>query len=161
MPTPTENRTLNINKNRLLGGFLIEWENMKFSVNTKGFTDIIDITDEVSKAVKESGVKEGICLTSCPGSTIGITTIEYEEGALEDLKRVLDKIVPMTKDYEHCRKWGDCNGYAHIRSALIKPFLAIPVENGKLLLGSWQQIAFLDFDNRPRHREITVKIIGK
>ncbi len=134
---------------------------MKFSVNTKGFTDIIDITDEVSKAVEESGVKEGICLISCPGSTVGITTIEYEEGALEDLKRVLDKIVPMTKDYEHCKKWGDCNGYAHIRSALIKPFLTIPVENGKLLLGSWQQVAFLDFDNKPRHREITVKIIGK
>ena len=134
---------------------------MRFPITTKGFTDIIDITDEVSKAVKESGVKEGICLVSCPGSTVGITTIEYEEGALKDLKRVLDKIVPMTKDYEHCKKWGDCNGYAHIRSALIKPFLAIPVEDGKLLLGSWQQIAFLDFDNRPRHREITVKIIGK
>ncbi len=134
---------------------------MKFSVDTKGFTDVIDITNEVSKAVKESGVKEGICLISCPGSTVGITTIEYEEGALEDLKRVLNKIVPMTKDYEHCKKWGDCNGYAHIRSALIKPFLAIPVENRKLLLGSWQQVAFLDFDNKPRHREITVKIIGK
>lgn len=134
---------------------------MEFSLSTKGFTDIIDITDKVSEAVKKSGVRDGICLISCPGSTTGFTTIEYEEGALSDLKKVLDKIAPMSKDYEHCKKWGDCNGYAHIRSALLKPFLAVPVENGGLLLGTWQQIAFLDFDNRPRKREIAVKVIGK
>jgi len=132
---------------------------MKFSISTKDFTDIIDITKEVSKAVGQSKIKNGICLVSCPGSTCGITTIEYEEGAITDLKRVLDKLVPATKDYEHCKKWGDCNGYSHIRSALIKPFLSVPVENGELLLGTWQQIVFLDFDNRARQREITVKII--
>ena len=131
---------------------------MKFSLNTKGFTDIIDITGKVSEAVKESGVEEGICLVSCPGSTCGFTTIEYEEGAVEDLKRVLDKLIPMSKDYEHCKKWGDCNGYAHIRSALVRPFLALPVEKGKPLLGTWQQVVFLDFDNRERKREITVKV---
>lgn len=134
---------------------------MKFSLETKGFTDIIDITDKASEAVKESGIEEGICLISCPGSTCGFTTIEYEEGAVEDLKRVLDKLVPANKDYEHCKKWGDCNGYAHIRSALINPFLSLPVEEGKPLLGTWQQIVFLDFDNRPRKRELSIKIISK
>jgi len=87
--------------------------------------------------------------------------MEYEEGLIEDLKRILEKIAPLSEDYEHCKKWGDCNGYAHIRSALIKPFLAVAIEEGKLVLGQWQQITFLDFDNRPREREITVKLIGK
>ena len=133
---------------------------MKFTISTKGFTDIIDITDKVSKIVRDSKVKEGICLISSPGSTAGITTIEYEEGLIEDLKRTLEKIAPMNTDYEHCKKWGDCNGYAHIRSALLKPFLAVPIENGKLVLGQWQNIVFLDFDNRPREREIIVKIVS-
>lgn len=133
---------------------------MKFSVSTKGFTDIINITGEVSRAVKDSKIKDGICLISSPGSTCGITTIEYESGLIEDLKRILDRIAPMDKDYEHCKKWGDCNGYAHIRSALLKPFLAVPIEDGSLILGTWQQITFLDFDNRPREREILVKVIS-
>lgn len=132
---------------------------MRFSLHTRGFTDIIDITDKVSEIVTKTKVKDGICLISCPGSTCGITTMEYESGLIEDLKRILEKIAPMSKDYEHCKKWGDCNGYAHVRSTLLKPFLAVPVENEKLLLGTWQQIIFLDFDNRPRQRTINVKII--
>jgi len=132
-----------------------------FVLETKGFTDIINITDKVSEQVKQSKIKEGICLIACLGSTSGITTIEYESGAISDLKRILDDIIPMSKDYEHCKKWGDCNGYAHIRSALINPFLSVPVEDGKLILGAWQQIAFLDFDNKSRKREIKVKVIGK
>ena len=134
---------------------------MRFSIKTKGFNDVIDITSQVSREVEKSKVKDGLCLVSSPGSTCGITTIEYEDGLIEDLKRILEKIAPMSKDYEHYKKWGDCNGYAHIRSALIKPFLAIPVENGRLVLGQWQNIALLDFDNRPREREIMVKIVGK
>ncbi|UZE93426.1 MAG: secondary thiamine-phosphate synthase enzyme YjbQ [Candidatus Nealsonbacteria bacterium] len=133
---------------------------MRFSISTKGFTDIIDITSKVSEFVKKSGVKEGICLISCPGSTCGITTIEYESGLIEDLKRVLEKIAPMSKDYEHCKKWGDCNGYAHIRSALMKPFLAVSIEEGKLVLGTWQNLVFIDFDNRPRERKVIIKIIA-
>ena len=132
---------------------------MKFSISTKGFNDIIDITDDVAQIVEKSKIKDGICLIFCPGSTCGITTIEYESGLVEDLKRVLEKLIPMSKDYEHCKKWGDCNGYAHIRSALLKPFLVVPIEGGKLLLGTWQQIAFIDFDNKSRNREISVKII--
>lgn len=132
---------------------------MKFKITTKGFNDIIDITDNVARIVEISKIKDGICLIFCPGSTCGITTIEYESGLIEDLKRVLEKLIPMSKDYEHCKKWGDCNGYAHIRSAFLKPSLVVPIEEGKLLLGIWQQIAFIDFDNRPRNREISVKII--
>jgi len=133
---------------------------MTFTVKTKGFTDIIDITGEVQEQLRKDGVEDGICLVSCSGSTCGITTIEYEDGLIEDLKRVLDKLVPVNEDYEHCKKWGDCNGYAHIRSALMKPFLAVPVKSGKLVLGTWQQIIFVDFDNQPRQREIMVKIIA-
>lgn len=133
---------------------------MKFSISTKGFTDITDITDKVSEIVSKMKVKDGICLIFCPGSTCGITTLEYESGLIEDLKRALEKIAPMNTDYEHCKKWGDCNGFSHVRSALLKPFLAVPIENGKLVLGTWQNIAFLDFDNRPRKREIIVKIIS-
>jgi len=132
---------------------------MRFSIKTNGFNDIIDITDRVSKAVKESKVKDGICLISCPGSTCGITTIEYESGLIEDLKKALEIVAPMNENYEHCKKWGDCNGFSHVRSALLKPFLAVPIEDGELVLGAWQNLVFLDFDNRPRNREIIVKVI--
>jgi len=133
---------------------------MKFNISTKGFNDIIDITKKAGELVKKSKIKEGICLISCPGSTCGFTAIEYEAGVVEDLKRAFEKMAPMSSDYEHCKKWGDCNGYAHIRSALVGPFIALPVENGKLALGTWQQIVFIDFDNKPRQREISIKVAG-
>ncbi len=132
---------------------------MKFNIFTKGFTDIIDITPQVLKAVKESRVKDGICLVFVAHSTCAVTTIEYEEGAMKDLKRALEIVAPMNENYEHCKKWGDCNGYAHIRAALMKPCLTVPIENEKLILGQWQQIVLVDFDNRPREREIIVKVI--
>jgi secondary thiamine-phosphate synthase enzyme len=134
---------------------------MRFSIKTKGFIDIIDITDKVQEIVKKSKVEDGICVIFCPGSTGAITTIEFEDGAIADLKRILDEIAPMGDHYEHCKKWGDCNGYAHIRSALLKPSLSVPIESGELILGTWQQLVFIDFDNRPRKREIIVKIVGK
>jgi len=133
---------------------------MKFNLKTKGFNDIINITSQVSEVVKNSKTKEGICLVFVAHSTCAITTIEYEEGAIKDLKRALEVVAPMNKDYEHCKKWGDCNGYAHIRAALMKPGLSIPVENGNLVLGTWQQIVLVDFDNRPREREVIVKIVS-
>jgi secondary thiamine-phosphate synthase enzyme len=132
---------------------------MKFRISTKGFNDIINITDRVSEIVKNSKIKEGICLVFVAHSTCAITTIEYEEGAMKDLKRALEIVAPMNTNYEHCKKWGDCNGYAHIRAALMKPCLTIPIEDGKLVLGQWQQLILIDFDNRPREREIIVKII--
>lgn len=132
---------------------------MRFCLSTKGFTDIINITPRLSEIVAKSGVKAGICVVSSAGSTCGITTIEYEEGVIKDLKEVFEKIAPRNKDYEHCKKWGDCNGYAHVRSALLPPFLTIPIEDGELTLGTWQSIVFIDFDNRPREREMLVQVM--
>jgi len=131
---------------------------MEFTIKTKGFSDMIDITDRVQELVEKSKVVDGICLIFCPSSTSAITAMEYESGAISDLKKVLEKVAPMNENYEHCKKWGDCNGYAHIRSALLKPSFAIPIENGRLALGTWQQIVFIDFDNKARERKIIVKI---
>jgi secondary thiamine-phosphate synthase enzyme len=134
---------------------------MKFTISTKGFNDIINITDRASKIVRESKIKEGICLVFVAHSTCAITIIEYEEGIIKDLKRALEIIAPMNDNYEHCKKWGDCNGYAHIREALMKPCLSVPIEDGQLALGQWQQLVLVDFDNRPREREIIVKVVGR
>lgn len=133
---------------------------MKFKVSTKGTNDIIDITSKVSEAVKKSKIKNGICLISCSGSTIGLTTIEKDPNLLEDFKEFLEKIAPSNKSYHHDETWGDRNASAHIKSALIKPFLTIPIENGNLILGQWQQVVLIDFDERPREREIIIKIIS-
>lgn len=131
----------------------------RFVLTTKGFNDIIDITDKVAQAIKDSKVKEGVCLISCPGSTAGLTTIEYEPNLLADFKEFLEKLVPANQSYRHDQAWGEKNAPSHIRSALIKPFLTAPIENGKLVLGTWQQIVLIDFDTRPREREILVKVV--
>jgi secondary thiamine-phosphate synthase enzyme len=133
---------------------------MRFSLRTKGFNDIIDITNKVSEAVKKSKIKDGICLISCLGSTVGLTTIEADPNLLEDFKEFLEKLAPSNRSYRHDQTWGDNNGSAHIKSSLIKPFLTVPIENGKLILGQWQQIILIDFDNRSRQREILIKIIS-
>jgi secondary thiamine-phosphate synthase enzyme len=130
-----------------------------FSLKTQGFNQIIDITEKVNQLLKHSRVKEGTCLLFSPGSTLAFTLMEYEEGLVEDFKKMLEKIAPFKEDYEHCKKWGDCNGYAHLRSALLKPFLVLPIKDGALFLGQWQNVVLIDFDNRPREREIFVKII--
>ena len=132
---------------------------MKFSVKTKGNNDIIDITDRVSQVVEKSRIREGLCIIFCAGSTIGITTIENEPGLLQDFKEFLEKLVPSNKNYRHNKAWGEENAQSHMRSALIKPFLTVLIENGKLLLGTWQQIVLVDFDTRPRDREVIVKIM--
>ena len=132
---------------------------MKFSIQTKGRNDIVDITPQVAKEVEKAGVKEGACLISCPGSTCGITTIEYEPNLIEDFKEFLEKLAPSDKDYKHDKTWGEKNGQSHLLSALFKPFLTVPIESGKLVLGQWQQIIFCDFDSRGRERVISVKII--
>lgn len=133
---------------------------MRFRISTKGQNDIIDITSQVAEKVKESEIKDGICLISCPGSTCGITTIEYEPNLIEDFKEFLEKLAPADKDYKHDKTWGEKNGQSHLLSALFKPFLAVPIEDEKLLLGQWQNLVFLDFDSRPRDREIIIKIIA-
>ena len=131
------------------------------SINTKGFTDTIDITYEVTKIVEQSGIENGLVTIYCRGSTGTITTIEFESGVIKDLQRALEKIAPSNVPYEHDKRWGDGNGFSHVRAALMKPSLSIPLIQQKLILGTWQQIVFIDFDNRERHREIFVQIIGE
>lgn len=132
---------------------------MRFKVKTQGHADFIDITAEVQNVVTQSGIKDGVVLIFVPGSTAAITTIEYEAGVIQDLVNVLEKVAPEDFDYLHHQKWGDHNGAAHIKAALIGPDLTVPLENGELILGSWQQIVLIDFDERPRQREIIIKII--
>lgn len=131
------------------------------SINTKGFTDTIDITYEVAKIVEQSGIENGLVTIYCRGSTGTITTIEFESGVIKDLQRALEKIAPSNVPYEHDKRWGDGNGFSHVRAALMKPSLSIPLIQQKLILGTWQQIVLIDFDNRARHREIFVQIIGE
>ena len=131
---------------------------MKFGVKTKGHTDVVDITEEVRGVVNISKIKEGIALVFVPGSTAAITAIEYEDGVINDLRRVLEEIAPEDADYEHHKKWGDHNGSAHLRSAIIGPSFSVPVIHGDLSLGTWQQIVLIDFDDKPREREIIVMV---
>ncbi|MGD0279917.1 MAG: secondary thiamine-phosphate synthase enzyme YjbQ [Smithella sp.] len=130
------------------------------SIDTKGFCDIINITPKVLAIVKQSPVADGLITIFCPGSTGSITTIEYESGALQDLKEALERIAPSDISYAHDKRWEDGNGFSHVRAALMKPSLTVPILNGKLTLGTWQQIVFIDFDNRGRHRDIILQIIG-
>jgi secondary thiamine-phosphate synthase enzyme len=130
-------------------------------LNTKGDTEIIDITHKVQEAVTESKLANGIVTVFVPGSTGGITTVEYEPGLVDDLKAFFEKIAPKAAHYEHNVRWKDGNGYAHIRASLLGPSLSCPFINKKLQLGTWQQIIFIDFDNRPRSREIILQMIGE
>jgi len=130
------------------------------SINTNGFCDIINITPPVLSILKQSLITNGLITIFCPGSTGSITTIEYESGVLQDLKEALERIAPSDIPYKHDERWGDGNGFSHVRAALMKPSLTVPLVNGKLTLGTWQQIVFIDFDNRGRHREIVVQIVG-
>lgn len=132
-----------------------------FSVSTKGFCDIIDITGQVAAEAGRSGVENGSVTVFCPGSTCSVTTIEYEPGVIRDLARVIEVLVPSNVPYEHDRRWGDGNGFSHVRAALLKPSLTVPFLKKKLALGTWQQIVLVDFDNRRRSREIIVQAIGE
>jgi len=133
----------------------------KISLETRGFNDIIDITPSLRIVLKECAIKNGLLLVFVPGSTAGLTTIEYEPGLIEDVPEMLEKIAPMDSRYHHDQTWHDGNGYAHLRSALIGPSLTIPVENSQLQLGTWQQVVCIDFDNRPRHRHLHVQVQGE
>jgi secondary thiamine-phosphate synthase enzyme len=130
-------------------------------LSTKGHCDVLDITSQVEEVVGGSQIRQGIVNVSGVGSTLAVTTIEFEPGAVSDLKRALEEIAPANDDYAHNARWGDHNGYAHLRSALMGTQSTFPVRNGSVRLGTWQQIILCDFDDRPRDREITVTIIGE
>ncbi len=131
-----------------------------FVVETNGRTDILDITTQVERAVSASGIRSGIVLVFVPGSTAGLTTMEYESGAISDLKDAIARIAPEGAAYAHDARWGDGNGFSHVRAALLGPSLALPLREGALVIGTWQQIVLVDFDNRPRSRRVEVQIIG-
>lgn len=133
----------------------------ELELQTRGDADMKDITDGVARLVRSSGLKDGIVTVFCPSSTSGVTTIEYESGALSDLRRLLDEIVDPRREYRHNLRWHDGNGHSHVRSALLGPSLTVPFVGGHLTLGTWQQIIYIDFDNRPRHRKLVVQIMGE
>ena len=130
-------------------------------IHTRGQSDAHDLTRQVETIVAASGVRQGVVVVHTPSSTSALTTIEYEPGALDDLRRVLDEIVPPDREYRHNLAWGDGNGHAHVRAALLGPSLSLPIVDGKVHLGMWQQILFLDFDVHPRQREISVQVLGE
>lgn len=133
----------------------------RFRITTRGHCDVVDISGQVERVVAESGIKTGIVNVSGRGSTLGVTTLEFEPGCVADLRRALDQIAPATSDYAHNARWGDDNGYAHLRSALMGTAKSFPVIEGKLGTGTWQQIVLCDFDNRSREREVTVTVVGE
>jgi secondary thiamine-phosphate synthase enzyme len=131
-----------------------------FDLQTQGFADIRDLTPRVQDLIRTAGLEEGSVLLFVPGSTAGISTIEFESGALRDLRAAIERLAPATIAYAHDARWGDGNGFSHVRAALLKPDLEVPVAGGNLLLGTWQQIVLLDFDNRPRRRTVVCQLRG-
>jgi secondary thiamine-phosphate synthase enzyme len=130
-------------------------------VSTRGRADVIDITAQVEQVIRQSGIQRGIVNVSGTGSTLGVTTLEYESGCVADLRRALDQIAPPNDDYAHNARWGDHNGYSHLRSALVGTAKSYPVDGNGLRLGTWQQIVLCDFDDRARHREVVVTVVGE
>jgi len=133
----------------------------KISLETRGECDIVDITPQVEKQVVETNINSGVATLFVAGSTAGITTIEFEPGLISDFKRMWEQIVPKSIPYDHDRRWGDGNGYSHIRASLLGASLVVPISDRRLTLGTWQQIVLVDFDNRPRSRQILVQIMGE
>lgn len=134
---------------------------ININVNTNGNADILDITEQVSRVVSESLLSNGVATIFSPSSTSGLTTIEYESGCLSDLKRLFDEIIDPARHYAHNARWGDGNGHSHVRAALLGASFSVPFVNSRLTLGTWQQIIFVDFDNRSRQRELVVQLIGE
>ena len=132
----------------------------QFQVNTNGFNDILDITPQVSGILQDSGLKEGSILVFVPGATAGITSIEYEPGLLKDYPEFFEKIAPSNVDYEHDKTWHDGNGFSHVRAALQGASFTVPFADSRLLLGTWQQIILVDFDNKGRDRVVIVQLTG-
>lgn len=130
-------------------------------LSTKGFTDIIDVTSRIAEAIHRSGITSGTVTVFISGSTAGVTTIEYEPGLLRDLPEAFEKIAPAKAHYHHDATWHDGNGYAHVRAALLGCSLTAPFRDGRMLLGTWQQIVVIDFDNRRRNRELILQIMGE
>ena len=140
---------------------MITIETKKITESTAGFCAIIDITAKLKEHIQRANIRAGTATLFVSGSTAALTTIEHEPGLIEDLKEFVEKYIPSDRRYHHDDRWGDDNGFSHLRASLFGPSLAIPIENGAPSLGTWQQVILLDFDNRPRTREIIVQLIGE
>lgn len=140
---------------------MVKFETKSLNISTRGFTDIIDITSQIQQMVSESAFREGQVLVFVSGSTAALTTVEFEPGLQKDLKELFEEWIPMDRRYHHNDTWHDGNGYAHVRASLLKPSLTIPFTDKHLCLGTWQQVIFLDFDNRSRSRNLVVQILGE
>ena len=132
-----------------------------FEIGTRGFGDILDVTEQVAERVLASGFKDGNATVFVSGSTAGITTIEFESGAVADLKDAIERLAPLDMHYAHDARWGDGNGFSHVRAALMGASLTVPFKNKSLLLGTWQQVILCDFDNRSRTRKVLVQLLGE
>ncbi len=133
----------------------------RLSLSTESENDVVDITGEVQRVVEDSGLDDGVVLVFIPGSTAAVTTIEYEPGLAKDFPDMLDRVAPKSIDYQHQKAWHDDNGRSHVKSSLVGPSLAIPFDEGSLTLGTWQQIVLVEFDVRPRQREVVVQVMGE
>ena len=129
-------------------------------VVSQGFCDVIDISEQLADLVGGAAIENGVVVVFCQSSTSALTIIEYEPGCVEDLKQFFERILPSDASYRHNLRWGDGNGYSHLRAALLGASLTIPFENHRLTLGTWQQVVLVDFDNRPRKRELIVQLMG-
>lgn len=130
-------------------------------VKTRGELDIVDVTGEIEKIVSKTGIKNGIANVFVPGSTGAVTTIEYEPGLLKDFPNALERLAPRSAEYEHEKAWHDGNGHSHVRASIIGPSITIPIRDGALRLGTWQQVVFVELDVRPRSRRLVVTCLGE
>jgi len=136
-------------------------ETHEFSIATNGYCDVRDVTGTVAGLLERSGISDGTVTVFTPGSTAGVTTLEYEPGLLKDIPALFENLVPRGAAYAHDATWGDGNGFSHVRAALLGASLTVPVRSGKLLLGTWQQIVVIDFDNKSRRRKVIVQVMGE
>jgi secondary thiamine-phosphate synthase enzyme len=134
---------------------------MTVELETNGNADVLDITQAVGQAVHQSELVSGVATIFCPSATSALTTLEYEGGCISDLRRLFDEIVDPNREYAHNQRWHDGNGHSHIRAALLGPSLSVPFVDQRLTLGTWQQIVYVDFDNRSRSRQLVVQIMGE
>jgi len=136
-------------------------ETMTIDLSTDGHADVVDITTKVARTVQASGLHNGTVTVFCPSATSALTTLEYEAGCVHDLQRLFDEIADPDRHYAHNARWGDGNGHSHVRAALLGPSLTVPFVEGRLTLGTWQQIIFVDFDNRARQRQLIAQVMGE
>lgn len=135
--------------------------NGTISLRTSAKDEVIDITGKVQSIVTESSIRSGLACVFVAGSTAAVTTVEHEPGLVADMREALDRLYPKDIGYDHHRRWGDGNGHSHIRASFVGPSLTVPVSDGHLVLGTWQQIVFMEFDNKPRSREVVVQLLGE